>query len=641
MVLTIALLALLGRVAQLQLAPQTRLVEHMASRTATRSVPALRGELLDRRGRLLATSRTGYRAFIDPVKLAEFDADSLGLAIVTIAELTAMTPDAAGERIMSRLAINDERQALIDAGRSSKPMIRFVAMGGILSDTQAQLVRDAKITGLHLEARPMRVPTGGDLVASIVGKVGFEHIGLLGAELAQESRLASRDGSMRYIRDAKGRPLWIGREDWSPGRPGRSVRLSLDLQLQRIAVEELERGVEDANAAGGRLVMLDPLTGEVLAMVDLIRPVPEAVEFPWEDADSPTDQSIAPQPHRKPRYITIRADPRRDEHPALGRNRCVEDVYEPGSSFKPFVWAALTDDGLVHVEETIDTEGGIWTTSYGRTIKDVTRRDSMTWPQVLANSSNIGMVKGASRASFAQLHEIVVRYGFGSPTQIGLPGESTGLVTSLKNWDKFTQTSVAFGHEIGVTPVQMVRAFAAFARPGPRAGTLPQIRLTAVEPRDPSRQIVRRVLSAEAAHRVRPILEQVASRMEIRMRAEFPSEGPWRYRIFGKSGTADVPLLLPPQGKRRPKWARAYYEGQNNSSFIAAGPSEYPRIVVVVVIDDPGPERVRMKSHYGSVVAGPVVRRVMERSLAYLGVPASTEPVETAIGPTIAGAVPR
>jgi cell division protein FtsI (penicillin-binding protein 3) len=220
-------------------------------------------------------------------------------------------------------------------------------------------------------------------------------------------------------------------------------------------------------------------------------------------------------------------------------------------------------------------------------------------------------------------------------TGIGLPGEASGLVTARKQWSKYTQTSVAFGHEVAVTPVQMARAFAVFSRPAGLAGTLPMIRLTALDPDDPDRGIVYRVMPAWVAALTRDTLRQVALNMEQKMKAAFPEEGPWRYAIFGKSGTAEIPLGKPPPGMRRPRGASGYFDDQYNSSFVAGGPAESPRLVVLCVIDDPGPRRVGSKTHYGTHVAGPVVRRVMERGLMYLGVtpsPVPTAPVNAHAG---------
>ncbi len=390
--------------------------------------------------------------------------------------------------------------------------------------------------------------------------------------------------------------------------------------------------MDDANAAGGRLVMLDPITGEILAMVDIVRQLPDAVEYPWRAKNQRPDGNESPTAANRPggqRFITIHEEAARAKIPGLGRNRCIEDIYEPGSTFKPYVWATITELGLAKPDEVFDTEGGHWVTPDGRYIQDVHQAQTMTWSQVLVNSSNIGMIKAAQRLSYGQLHDAVVRFGFGKPTGIlqltptaGLGGEARGLVTSMKNWKKGSQVSVAFGHEVAVTPVQVVRAFSAFARSGAMAGTLPTIRLTAADPQSGAPMLYR-VLPASIAELTRHTMQDVATNMEAKMlKGERPAEG-WRYQIFGKSGTAEIPLGKAPPGFRRPKGTTGYFDGQYNSSFVAGGPVERPRLVILVVIDDPGPELVRQKKHYGALVAGPVVRRVMERALTYLSVPAS------------------
>ncbi|MGD9791023.1 MAG: peptidoglycan D,D-transpeptidase FtsI family protein [Phycisphaerales bacterium] len=656
--MSVVLVALLGRVAQLQLRPSERLDAQNKSRVSSVRETPLRGDMLDRRGRLIAGTRYGYRLVVDPTLLKDPN-----VAISWMAQTLGEDPEAIAERVHRVLAINAERLAATAkvtsaSGPAAKPRaagllsailagaagaegeatpddakkpIRYLVMSDVLPGAIVERVRAQRVLGVMLEQRPVREYAAGDAAASIVGLVGFEDKGLMGAELRLDDELSGEPGKISYVRDKFGRPLWIEPGQVAHGEVGGDVRLSIDLEIQRMAHEELTRGIEEADAAGGRLVVVDPISGEVLAMVDIIRDLPGLTEFPWIPKADRTE-------HHKPagvRYRTLKADDGRHTHPAMGRNRCVEDVYEPGSTFKPFVWSVITELGLARPDEVFDTEGGTWHTSYGRYIEDVTQRDEMTWCDVLVNSSNIGMIKAAERLSWGQLHEVPVRFGFGKPTNIGLPGEASGIVTPLLKWTKYSQTSYAYGHEVAVTPVQMVRAFSVFCRPGELAGTLPQIRLTASVPTAGHREIgatelqsgvVYRVLPASVARLARETMGRVVDGVEKKMKTKplggVAEEG-WRYRMFGKSGTAEIPLGKAPEGMRAPAGTAGYFDGQYNSSFIAGGPSEQPRVVMVCVIDDPGPKRVARKEHYGSAVAGPVVRRMMDRTLTYLGIPPS------------------
>lgn len=650
----IGMAGVVARVVQLQVFTPAQLSAYMPDRASTRPVEGYRGELYDRAGRLIATSRMGYRVFVDPVELVTLDEarpGTLDETIVELAEAIDTSPAEIGEKIMHALASNREvlsklspiggaeraqdgrgglgvlLAALHDkAGTHAsesedKPegLRRYLVVSEMLKPHQLAAVKNRGLRGVHLERRAMREYPGGDLMASVVGKVGFEQSGLMGAELLLDSELVAHDGKVQYVRDAWGRPLWIERGAIEPPTHGRDVRLSIDLEIQRIALDELNRGVEEADAAGGRIVVVDPLTGEVLAIADVYRQVPGLSEYPWQPED---DRGEWPVEAR--RYKTLPDDLARFEHPALGRARCVEDVYEPGSTFKPVVWSLVTEAGLAEPTEVIDTEGGRWRTSYGRSIEDVTKRAEMTWSQVLENSSNIGMVKVTQRIKPEALRRGITRFGFGSVTGTKLPGEAHGIVTPLKHWTKYTHTSVSFGHEISVTPVQMVRAYCALVRTGKLAGTILPLRMTVPTPDDPANAIVERVIDPDVAAMAREAMRHVGKKVEVRMKDEQPRGG-WHYPMLGKSGTAEIPLGKAPEGFRRPRGARGYFEDQYNSSFVAAAPLDVPRLVVIVVIDDPGPERIMAHSHYGSAVAGPVTRRVLERSLEYLGVPPCPE----------------
>jgi len=661
----LGLAIVVGRVIQLQVAPGEQLQSFVASRTTSQKLNSVRGDLLDRRGRVLATTSAGYRVIVDPVALdnaMKTDATAIDLVIMNLAEVMEVPVNEVATRIINRMVRNEEIRTAAkvnpgvgeaSGGSASLATIgvktdgtatgkalklsQYLPMGSPLDLDRTQRIRDlkkeGKLPGVSLEYSSLRVQTGESLVGSIVGKFGFEpnateRSGVLGAEKLFNSRLIGEDGSKTYVRDAYGRPLWVQRGAWIDSNKGQDVRLSIDLELQRMVYKQLLQGVEDADAAGGRAIVLNPHTGEILAMTDVLREVPEVEPLEWWDPESGEPRPRMPEVSDQPRYQVLRDDPHRVANPAMAYNRCLQDVYEPGSTFKPFAWTLAKTKGLLPDDEVFDiTEKSRKVDYANRRVTDVyTYSDLNNWDAVIKYSSNIGMYMVTSRLEHGELRSMVRSLGFGNPTGIGLAGESSGIVTSKKNWSDFTQTSVGMGYEVAVTPIQMVRAFSVFARRGEMAGTLPEIRLTAAGDRSKPGMtgdeiMVERVFSSEAAHRTITPMREVAQRMDdsnARYNDNVPEP---KYSMFGKSGTSQI-AIVPPPGKVRPIGAKAYYEKQHHSSFIVAAPATNPEIVVLVVIDDSGPERVAQKSHYGSRVAGPVVRRIVENALPYLGVQA-------------------
>lgn len=608
---SLLLIVMLARVVQLQVAPGSNLTAFMGDRITRTPQAALRGDLRDLRGRMVATTHFGYRVFVDPTQFPS----PPGEALEKLANAIGMPLGDVAKRVVPKIEENVRREALRKDADSTNDLapVRYVTVGKVLEDGREEVVKGLGVPGVHLETRSVREYPAGSVVAGLLGRVGIDHDGLMGAELLLNKVVAGVSGQLSCVRDARGKPLWVHPGGYKAPERGDDVRLSFDLAIQGIADEELRVGVEAADAAGGRAIVLDPITGEILAMTDVLRPV-HCVDYSWE---YPIGQE--PGGHR-PRYRTLRDDGGKSV--AGLRNRCVEDAYEPGSTFKPFMWSETVALGLASPNETIDTEGGHWRTPYGRPINDVVERGHQTVAEVLINSSNIGMAKITSRMGFDQMRAAVLKFGFGSRTNIGLPGESTGLVTSKKAWSKYSQTSVAMGHEVAVTPLQMVRGFAVFARSGELAGTLPPIRLTAIDGDHEVSTAGNRVLPRNIAELTRQTMSGVTENLDRRLSKKADAL-PLRYQAFGKSGTAEIPLGPPPAGKKRPKGSDGYYQGQYNASFICGAPLENPRIVVLVVIDDPGPGKVASRSHYGAATAGPVARRIVERTLTYLQVPPS------------------
>jgi len=567
--LSLLLAGTLVRVAQLQAAPEAGLRPHLEPRASNAVRPALRGRLLDRRGQIVALSVPSKRLFVDPQHLREQwhdgGVDPLGSVAMRLGRATGLDATALAMRLRER----------VDS--------RYVVLADPLEPWQADAVAALDIPGVGLESGLVRHRPFGDLAASLVGRVGWTgegddarpHSGQSGAEARHEVRLRHREGSIGFRRDARGRTLEVFEGGFVPPEDGDDVRLSIDMVVQAAAEASLSEAIERSNAAGGQVVVVDLVDGGLLAVVDLIRP-----EAGRDGAAS---------------------DPLRREDPALARPRAVTDPYEPGSTFKPFVWAYAVELGVVDPDEVLQTPSAaplvLRDGRSARRIRDVRYYGPSSWRKVLVKSLNTGMAIVSQRMSDAQMQECLRRFGFGTATGCGLAGESAGIVTPASDWKRlYSQISVSFGQEIGVTAMQMLRAFAVLCGDG----TLPTLHFGT--PPDWTRPEV--VVSPRTARIAREAMEQVMLEGTGRKARSD------RYRIFGKSGTAQ---LVRADGG-------GYHEDRYRSSFIGAAPFERPRIAVICVVDDPDKEAVP-EAYGGGALAGPVVRDVIDATLDHLGVP--------------------
>ena len=578
MVVTL-LLATSVRIAWLKLAPDARLVAMAGSHRSDAREPAERGEIVDRRGRVMAASLMARRVFVDPAFIWESGMERLRKARKADPQSEATT-DPFRDVAQAIGGVLGTPSARIEARLRSKADDRYLVLAEALTNAQVDEIHSLRLQGVGIESYPERIYPAGQIASQVVGRVGTERKGQSGAELHHERVMEGADGNLGFLRDVRRRPLWIDEKDYRAPRDGDDVRLAIDLVVQEIAERNLQKAVRDFNAGGGRCVVMDVDTGDILAIADVLNP-----RRGWNE---------------------VTRDPSRSIHPSLGRNRNVTDPYEPGSTFKPFVWAAATELGKYKPESIVSLPAGPYRTSFGRVIRDVKYYGPVSWKTVLVKSLNGGMASAAEKMTLKQMQECVRKFGFGVKTGVGIPGESEGLVTSPKEWTKYTQTSVCMGHEIGVTPVQMVQAFSAFCRDGtmiPARLTLGRDGESAAFPAP-----TKRVLSEAIALEAREAMESVVTEGTGR---KAQSD---RYRMFGKSGTAQLPK---PKGQ-----GKGYYEDRYVSSFIAGAPFRNPRIVCLAVLDDPD----KAKGHFGGSIAGPVCRDVIDETLEYMGVTPDQDP---------------
>ena len=541
-VMTAFLIVVVGRVVQLQMEPHDSVAKMVPTKGAPQTIMARRGTIVDQRGRVIAISHTAYRLIADPKEIEDLKTFSYAIGDIIGVSATKV-------------------QGLIEPRRDK----RYVRLNNLLTNEQVEALSRLEMKGFFLEPRLQRDYPNGHLAGQIIGLVGDEQHGLDGLEGRLEPRLTGEHGKWYLLRDAKRQPVWTDTTAYKLPRDGEMIRLTLDLQIQQFAEEELEKSCKKFEAKRGQAIVLDAKNGHVLAMAN----------WPFFD------------PNEIKKAV-----------PALRRNGAVMDLYEPGSTMKPVVFAVATSNRFADPYELIDcTKAGRYRIPGSRrTLKDSHGIGEVTWEEVLVQSSNIGMAIVGGRMGKERIYDTIRRFGFGRVTGCGLPSEEDGIVHPLRLWkDGYSLPSVVMGQEIAVTPIQMVRAYTAFANDG-------RIVNPTLYAQDGSDPIVEQVIDPTTARYVRKVLRRVVTEGTGRYHANSKI-----YRMWGKTGTSQA--ADPKGGGYKPRG----YVG----SFICGAPLEDPKIIVMGVIHEPN----WRKGYYGGTVAGPIALKVVERTLDYMKVP--------------------
>jgi cell division protein FtsI (penicillin-binding protein 3) len=494
-------------------------------------ISAHRGMVTDRNGEPLALSTP-----VESVWAAPADAE---LSVEQRAKLT---------RLLGIDAIELKRK-LSGTNRD------FVYLKRQLPPEQAAKVVQLNLPGIFLQREYRRYYPAAEVTAHVVGVTGVDDNGQEGIELAYQDWLTGKAGSRRVIKDRLGHVVEDVESIRAP-QQGRELALSIDQRIQYLAFRELKSAIALNEAKAGSLVVLDVTTGEVLALVN------------W-----PTYN-----PNNRETFKTGRS-----------RNRAVVDLFEPGSTLKPFTVAAALESGLVSPGSMIDTEGGHFTIG-NRTIHDAHPEGILTVAQVIQKSSNVGSAKMALAMAPQKMWTIFSEVGFGAQTKVGFPGEASGRLRSYQTWKPIEQATMSYGHGISVSLLQLARAYSVFATNGELKP------LTLVKRDQPVEG--KAVISTRTAMAVRKMLEMVTQPGGTATRAQVAG-----FRVAGKTGTAHKLV------------GAAYASDRYISSFVGFAPVSSPRLVIAVMLDEPGG-----KSYYGGEVAAPVFSNVMAGALRLLGV---------------------
>jgi cell division protein FtsI (penicillin-binding protein 3) len=496
--------ALEGRILYLQLVDRDFLAEQANDRhLRTVKISAHRGLLTDRYGEPLAVSTPVETIYANPKELK----GSLDRLDELAAEL-----DQDNEWLARRITSNLDRE--------------FVYLERHVPPATAERVLDLELPGVATIREYRRYYPAGEVTAHVVGFTDVDDRGQEGLEAAFDHWLEGEVGSKRVIQDRRGE-VFDDVELLRPARPGRDLRTSIDLRLQYLAYRELKAVISDSGARWGSVVVLDPRTGEVLAMVN--------------------------QPSYNP-------NDREQYRPENYRNRAVTDMYEPGSSFKPLVMAAALETGAFGPRTPIDASGGIPLPN--RVIKDPVDLGRVDLTTVLAKSSNVGAARVALTLEPEAIADVLTRFGIGRLTDSAFPGESAGALNDPKHWRTAGQVTLSYGYGVAVTTLQLARAYAAIAA----GGVLRPVSMLALDEAPPGE----RVISADTAADLTQMLEAVVSPNGTGYRAAVRN-----FHIAGKTGTTQ-------------KAGVGGYDGDRHGAvFAGLAPATAPRVVVDLKIDEP------------------------------------------------------
>lgn len=421
-----------------------------------------------------------------------------------------------------------------------------------------QIAKDVKqfaIPGIYLQPEYKRFYPEGEVMAHVIGMTNIDDQGQEGVELAYNDWLAGQPGQKWVTKDRLGRTI-SDVKTVQAQRPGRDLTLSIDKRIQYLAYRELLNGVVENQAESGSAIVLDAKSGEILAMVN--------------------------QPSFNPNN-------RETRNAANFRNRAVTDSFEPGSTIKAFSVASALDSGLYQPNSIINTYPG-WMRIGHNVVHDESNNGKISIARILQISSNMGITKIMLNLPKDQLWNLLRRLGFGEITGIGFPGEQSGTLMNTQNWGDFKIATLSFGYGLTVTTLQLVRAYAVLANDG--------IKLPVSLLKRDELAVGKRVIDKRVAHEMLQLLENVMNKGATGEFARVPG-----YRVAGKTGTAKMVGL-------------GGYQHRYIASFVGIAPMQDPRLVVVVVINDP-----QGKSYYGKTVAGPIFSKIMLGALHILDIP--------------------
>lgn len=506
-------------------------------------INAHRGMISDRNGERLAISTPVESIWASPQDVEATPKQVMQLALI--------------------LGMNAEelRKRMFDTSRD------FIYLKRQLPPEQAEKVVRLGISGVSLKREYRRYYPGGEVTSHLLGFTDVDDNGQEGIELALQSKLGGKAGSQRVIKDRRGHIVEDVASVRAP-KEGSDIALSLDSKIQFLAFREIQQAVEQHKAKAGSIVVLDAKSGEVLALAN------------WP--------SYNPNNRGKPNVNLL-------------RNHAVTDLFEPGSTMKPFTVAAALELGKVTPNTIINTEHGVYAVG-GRKIHDTHPEASLTVAQVIQKSSNVGASKIALSMKPEQFWHSLNENGFGSQTGCEFPGEAAGRLRDFAKWRPIEQATMSYGNGISVNLLQLARAYTVFAN----SGVMKTVTLLKQE----TPTVGAQVYSAATAHAVRDMLEMV-----VKPGGTAPLAQITGYRVAGKTGTAH-------------KLEGGQYVNKYVASFVGLAPASNPRLIVAVMINEPGGAE-----YYGGQVAAPVFSNVMGASLRLLNVP-NDAPLDNVMQPT-------
>jgi cell division protein FtsI (penicillin-binding protein 3) len=495
-------------------------------------IPATRGRILERNGEALAVSTPVKSIWAIPADV-EADAEQRR----KLARLLGITP-----RELERKLSQGERD--------------FVYLKRQVAPQTAAAIEALGLQGIHQQREFRRYYPGGEVTAHLLGFTGVDDTGQEGIELAHQQRLGGQPGSRRVIKDRLGR-IVEDVESIRAAQDGADLTLAIDGKIQSLAFGALKSAVAEHRAKAGAVIALDVRTGEILALAN----VPSF------------------NPNNRARVSGAQV-----------RNRAITDLFEPGSTLKPFTVALALETERATPKTLVSTAPGRLTIA-NYTIHDPHPSSALSVAQVLQKSSNVGAAKVALSLPREAMWEMFTRVGFGTAPPLGFPGAAAGKLRPHRSWRPIEQATMSYGHGISVSLVQLARAYTVFARDGELV-PLTLVKTNAAASGE-------RVLSPQTAQAVRAMLE-----LAVQSGGTGPRARIMGWRVAGKTGTAHK------------QENGAYAADKYLASFVGLAPASAPRLVVAVMIDEPSAGQ-----YYGGAVAAPVFAQVMQAALRVLGVP--------------------